>query len=604
MRPAPALLLQYSDPSCVPQRKKKDFGGHAIMKKVLIAFLFCSNAAIAQSVAYPKNYFRVPIDVPLDLSGNFGELRPNHFHTGIDITTHNVEGIPVKAAAEGYVSRIKIGPWGYGRVLYVTHPNGYVTVYGHLSNFNTALAAYTKTNQYANQSFEIELTLQPNQFPVKQGEVIAYSGNTGSSGGPHLHFEIRDAKTEEAINPLLFGFPVKDEVAPTAVTLVIIPADKDAQVNGVNAIKKITLKQSGSNYVFANAAENITVSGKVGFAIEAYDKESNPTGKNGVYGIRLTCDGQTIYSHHIERIPFDKSRFINCFINYEENEKHNHFYQQSFLLPNNQLPVYDTTVNNGYCFFPTDMLHRFSYTLFDVFGNYSKVDFNVKSVKKTAIAKADAYVPFLHVLVWDTTNLIEENAFRFETPSRAFYKNEVFNFTVDAATEKAISPKVNLGFYIPIQEPCTLTVYATVADSLKSKAVLALTNKKGVRTSAGGKWTGKGVTAEIKEFGTYSVMLDTTAPIVTPSNFDLKDVNQTDFSALKKIQFKMSDNFSGIASFNAFIDGKWVLMDYEPKGKLIWYTFDEHCGKGKHSLVLTVKDKVGNVAVYKKDFSR
>lgn len=574
------------------------------MKNVLLAFLLYSNASLAQSIAYPKNYFIAPMDVPLDLSGNFGELRPDHFHTGIDITTHNVEGIPVKAAADGYVSRVRIGPWGYGRVLYVTHPNGYTTVYGHLSRFNSGLTAFAKTNQYAGQNFEIDFNLLPTQFPVKQGEIIAWSGNTGSSGGPHLHFEIRDAKTEEALNPLLFGFAVKDNVAPTAVTLVIIPGDNTATVNGVNALKKIPLKQSGSTYVFANAAENITVYGKVGFAIEAFDKESNPTGKNGVYGIRLTCDGQTIYSHQLDRIPFDKSRFINCFINYEENQRNNRFYQQSFLLPNNQLPVYDTTVNNGYCFFPTEMLHRFSYELYDVYGNESTVNFKVKSLAKSPLDRSKAaYVPMYRVLAWDTTNLIEENDFRFETPDDAFYKNEIFKFTVDPAG-KAYSAKINFDPLIPIQKTCTLTVYATVPDTLKSKTLLAFTNRKGVRSAAGGKWIGNGVTAEIKEFGSYQVTVDTIAPIVTPSNFDLKGARQSDFSTLKKIQFKMSDNFSGIASFNAFIDGKWVLMEYEPKGKLIWYTFDEHCGKGKHSLELRVMDKVGNLTVYKKDFSR
>ena len=538
--------------------------------------LFLSNVAFAQSIAYPQNYFIPPVDIPLDLSGNFGELRPDHFHTGIDITTHNVEGIPVKAAADGYVSRIKVGPWGYGRVLYVTHPNGYTTVYGHLSNFNPALAAYLKTNQYIVQSFEIELFPQPNQFPVKKGEVIGYSGNTGSSGGPHLHFEIRDSKTEEAINPLLFGLPVKDAVPPTVLTLVVVPYDKNTFINGANAIKKIPLKIAGGKYVFTNAAEKISISGKAGFAIEAYDKESHPTGKNGVYGIRLSCDGKTIYSHRLERMPFDKSRFINCFINYEENQKHNRFYQQSFLLPNNQLPVYDTTVNNGYYEFRNDSTHRFTYSLYDVYGNTAKVDFSVTGTSGAGKRAPEAYVPFLRVLAWDTSNEIEESTFRFTTPAGAFYRNEIFNFTTDPASAKIYSPKINLDATIPIQKSCTLTIYANVPDSLRPKAMLARIKKNGSRSYAGGKWSENGVTAEIKEFGSFVVTVDTIEPLVAPVNFDRKGVAQTNLSAFKTLEFRISDNFSGIAGFNAFIDGKWVLMDYEPKKKMIWNTFDEH----------------------------
>ena len=172
------------------------------MKQVFFFILLLSTPAVSQIVAYPKNYFRSPVAIQIALSGNFGELRPNHFHTGIDITTKGVEGVPIKASAEGYVSKIKISHWGYGKVIYVTHPNGFTTVYGHLSDFNTAIAEFIKTSQYAKESYEIELLLTPDQFNVKQGEVIAYSGNTGGSGGPHLHFEIRDTKTEEAINPL------------------------------------------------------------------------------------------------------------------------------------------------------------------------------------------------------------------------------------------------------------------------------------------------------------------------------------------------------------------------------------------------------------------
>lgn len=571
------------------------------MKFSLAFLLLISTLGFSQTVNYPKNYFHAPVDIPLDLSGNFGELRPNHFHTGIDITTHNVEGVPVKAAAEGYVSRIKIGPWGYGHVIYITHPNGYTTVYGHLSAFNSVIADYVKKRQYINESFEIELTPAANELMVKQDEVVAYSGNTGSSGGPHLHFEIRDSKTEEAINPLLFGLPVKDNVPPTVVTLVVKPCEPNALVNGVNELKKIPLKQSGKTFVFANPADSITVFGKVGFAIEAYDKESSPTGKNGVFSIKLQCDKKTIYSHQIDRIPFEKSRFINCFIDYKEMEEHNRFYQQSFLLPNNQLPIYDSVVNNGFCNFKNDSIHKMKYFVSDAYGNTVTVAFNVHALKNTTTPAADLsrlWTPMLNVLLWDTTNVIDESAFRFETPSRAVYDKTIFTFAVVEGKVRKYSPLIKMDKTIPLQLPCSLTVYGNVPANLQSKALLVNGN-----STVGGKWTGKGVTAEIREFGSFFINVDTAAPTVKPQNFDLKG-SQTNFASMNKICFTISDNLAGIESYRATVDGKWILMEYEPKKKLLFYTFDEHVGKGNHDLILTVTDKVGNVTVYKKSFLR
>jgi hypothetical protein len=576
------------------------------MKKLVFAFFIFSIPALAQTHEYPKNYFRSPVDIPIALSGNFGELRPDHFHTGIDITTHGVEGLPVKAAADGYVSRIKISPWGYGRAIYVTHPNGFTTVYGHTSAYNDAITAYVKTNQYANESFEIELVFTPEQFPVKKGDVIAYSGNTGSSGGPHVHFEIRDTKTEEAINPLLFGMPVKDNVAPTLVTLVVCPENPSSVVNGSNGIAKFSLLKSASGYTFENPKDSIVIYGKVGFAIEAYDKETNTAGKNGVYGIKLECDKKLIYASHLERMSFDLSRYINCFIDYSEMNEHNRFYMRSFVVPNNQLQIYDSLVDDGYCYFKNDGVHKFSYSVSDAYGNSSSLNFKVYSK-----AKQPAYTdvvrqltPFSMILMWDTTNTIDESTFRLETPSGAVYNNTTFTYGLTPVKGKELSPRIFMDENIPLQKPCSLTVYANVRESMQSKAVISIINSKGSRSFVGGNWSGKGVTAEIKEFGTFQVVVDSLPPKITPNNFDLKGTDQASLASLEVLKFTISDNFSGIKTYRATIDGKWVLIQYEPKKKLIWYTFDEHCGTGNHELVLEVTDKVGNSAVYKKTFSR
>lgn len=575
---------------------------------LIFALLLTSFAVHAQNNSYPRNYFASPMDIPLELAGNFGELRPNHFHTGIDITTHGQEGLDVKAAAEGYVSRIKIGPWGYGRVIYIDHPNGYTTVYGHLSRMSNAMETWVKLQQYKAESFEVELFPNTDQFRVKKGEVVAYSGNTGSSGGPHLHFEIRDTKTEEALNPLLFGLPVKDNVAPTLVSLVVYPAG-GAEINSKSEPRRYLLKASGSKYVLANPADSIVVCGQASFAIEAYDKENIPTGKNGVYAIRLQKNKRTVYAHRLDRIAFDKSRYINCFIDYEEHEKKNRYLMRSFLLPNNQLNIYDTVIGRGYFDFRTDSTYKFTYTASDIFGNSASVDFKVKSLSKhRSTGVPDFGNRLVQVLLWDTTNLIEENDFAFRTPSGAFYDKLVFTSSVSTnGTSKY--PVVRLGSpYDPVHYECALTIFADIPETLRTKALIVSVNAKGGLSAVGGTWDNKGIkpgiTAGIKEFGTYSIRIDTTAPKIIPSNFDLKGKTQSDLGAFGSLKFTISDNLSGIASYRATIDGKWILLEYEPKKKTFWHSFDDRTEKGKHELVIEASDKCGNKTTYKKSFTR
>jgi murein DD-endopeptidase MepM/ murein hydrolase activator NlpD len=572
----------------------------------IFALLLAPAFLQAQETDYPKNYFHAPLDIPLVLSGNFGELRDNHFHTGIDITTQGKEGLNVKASADGYVSRIKVGAFGYGKAVYITHPNGFTTVYGHLSKFGTAIAEYVKTNQYLAESFEVDLFPKAGELTVKQDEVFAYSGNTGSSGGPHLHFEIRDAKTEEALNPLLFGMPVRDDIDPTAVTLLVCPAEPGAVVNGSNGVKKIPLKRSGHSYVFVNPGDSLVTFGKIGYAVEAYDKESIPNGKNGVYAIRLQADQKTIYAHHLARMPFDKSRYINCFTDYKEHEANNRWYMRSFLLPNNELPIYDTLVNRGYTEFKDNAVHRLKYFISDAYGNTVTISFSVRSLAQQPKYKDVVTLnkPFLQVLVWDQPNEIDETLFRFETPEKAVYANMPFVWEATGAKIGAYASRITFDRFTPLHKACTLTVYAAVPEALQKRALLVLVNKNGGYSPAGGTWTGKGVTAEIKELGTYTVAVDTVPPVVRPSNFDLKGATAVSLSGLTRISFTMGDNLSGIASYRATIDGKWVLLEYEPKRKTIWHTFDERTGKGSHKLVLTVTDKVGNSTVYEKTFMR
>lgn len=575
------------------------------MRSCLI-LLFVLLNSIVGSQEYPKGYFKSPIDITWRLSGNFGELRPNHFHAGVDITTQGKEGYAIRASAEGYISRIKISPWGYGKAIYVTHPNGYTTVYAHLRAYSGKIAEWVKKQQYLAESFEIELFPAEGELSVTQGMQIGESGNTGSSGGPHLHFEIRDSKTEEAINPLLFGFPVGDTVAPVPVTLAVYELSDNSYVNGKSGMKKIPLSGGNKKYSITNKSDSVIAFGEIGFGIEAYDKENIAQGKNGVYSIQLFEGKKLLYSHTLDRIPFEDSRYINCFVDYEEHEKTGKYFQLSYLASNNRLPVYDSVVNRGRILLNDGKLHSFRYVVKDVFGNTSNVDFRVRartSNPETQLA-ASNYKPMIQVLTWSEANLIEENEFTFSSPAEAFYENHIFKWkSTPPSGNKLSSTIVLMDRFTPIHKVCTLAIKPTATISDPSKIVMVREKSDGKLAVIATKWNGTAFEGETKDFGTYYLLRDTVAPVVRGSNFDVKGI-QTDFSAMKSIQIKIGDNLSGIKTYRGTIDGKWVLFEYEPKKDLLTHTFESGTAKGKHELELVVTDACDNQKVFTKEFDR
>lgn len=298
------------------------------MRFTFLFFIFY--ASVFAQNQYPKDYFRSPLDIPMQLSGNFGELRPNHFHAGFDIKTQKIEGLNVYAVADGYVSRIKISTFGYGKAIYITHPNGYTTVYGHLKFATPFIENYIKANQYLEKKYEIELFPKPDELVIKQGDIIALSGNTGGSDGPHLHFEIRDTQTEKAINPIFFGFDsqLKDTKRPMITNLVVYPIDENAIVNQSKnpLLLSLSLQNDGS-YI----SDKVLATGKIGFGINAYDTYDVAWDRNGIFKVESFLNGKPYLGYQFDTFAFDEARYINAFIDYPRYKRMAQRVQKLFM---------------------------------------------------------------------------------------------------------------------------------------------------------------------------------------------------------------------------------------------------------------------------------
>ncbi len=531
-----------------------------------------------------KVNFQSPLDIPLILSGTFGELRSNHFHAGIDIKTGGSEGKRVLAAESGYVSRIKVSPYGYGKALYITHPNGYTTVYAHLQRYSSSIESYVDSIQYERESFAVEIFPKPGELRVERGQVVALSGNSGGSGGPHLHFEIRDTRTEKPINPLLFSFDVSDQRAPEFFSFRIDPVGKKSTVSGKGVPIDYKVTRSGSQYKLK--VSHLSGFGKVGFAIGVIDRLDKANNRNGIYSLTQVVDGDTTFVFEAKTFAFAETRFINAHMDYRLKACCRRLTHRTFLLPGNDLSMYSHLDGNGTVEISPGQSKNIVFYAEDAYGNRSELNVVLKGEVPGTPAP---FVPGLSVN-YKRKFTHTEGDFSLTIPARSLYQSRFLPFEIDS-TKGLIGPAYTIGTTeIPSQKYFTVELpYSSDAPHPEKLVVVSKSGKKWV--FEGAKHNKKGVvTARSRTFGVFSLAYDSIAPRIKP----LKLQNGSTRKRGQRVQFFVADNTSGISSFKGKLNGKWILFEYDYKSGLLTHTLPADAPLGTQMLSLEVEDEVGN----------
>ena len=560
--------------------------------KFILVFFLCSCSLLAQT-DYPKDYFRSPLDIPLQLSGNFGELRPNHFHAGFDMKTQQREGLKVYAVADGYVARIKISTFGNGKTIYINHPNGYTSVYGHLQNAVGSIHDIITKAQYKEQSFEVELFFKPDEVPVKKGDVIALSGNTGASEGPHLHFEFRDTATEFVINPLFFGYDslLKDTKKPTISGLYVYPLDGNTTVNYAKRplLLNVSLQKDGS-YL----SDKVIANGVIGFGITANDTDDVSFNNNGVYKVQSFLNGKPNFGYEFNTYSFEDMRYINALIDYPRYKTTQQRVQKLFMKTPYNLRFIQTDETKGVLTVSPNLSLLYRIEVADFFGNKKMINVPIQyDLTSTRIAKEEVSGPY-RVKAAKDGNFEMENASVF-FPAGTFYDDFNLNFKVKNNTVTVHDDSV------PAHSNFTITIKdSTLTAAQREKMFIGRVDGKKISYNATFRKDDFFQT-KVKVLGTYALVSDTVAPRISMAiPIEGKWINQQ-----KSVQLIIADDLSGIKSYNGFLNGKWVLFEYDNKTRKITHFFTEGLvADSANELKVVVVDNMGNSTTFETRFFR
>jgi len=570
---------------------------------IMLIFLFTLLlTATAGEEPKDRTIFISPVKIPLALSANFGELRADHFHSGIDIKTEGVTGKEVVAASSGYVYRISISPGGFGKALYIRHPSGYSTVYGHLDKFTTEIEEYVISRQYEEKSYMVTLWPPKEKFQIDQGDIIAYSGNTGSSSGPHLHYEIRKSGEEIPVNPLLFEFGIEDNIKPVIEKLVIYPAGKSTLINNQNKLLKVNVKGGNGNYGISSKNE-ISVSGPAGFGFKAYDLLNSSYNKCSLYSIQLRIDGIPVFTYIMDAFSFNESRYINSHIDYETYLRENIYVERAFRLPNDRLSVYQNVVNKGIINFSDKGRRHLEIIVSDIHDNKSVLSFFVNSVPATIqedqpqTAENNAVV-----MPYNRNNKFVSRNIAVNIPSGALYDTLFFLLRRSPGNPGMFSEIYEVhNIYTPLHRSYNLSIKPDNVPAGKESKLLIIQLADNIKkiplTSS---WNNGFLSADPNTFGTFFIGIDTIPPSIQHNGFTT-GANLTGRTTMK---IRITDELSGIKTYEPLIDGKWALFEYDQKNNLLVYNFDsKRIQKGtKHDLSLKVTDNRDNLNTYKCEF--
>jgi len=560
------------------------------MKKFIFCFLLVSISGYAQK-SIPEHYFSNPLDIPLILSGSFGELRSNHFHSGLDIKTQQREGLPVYAPADGYVSRIKVSHYGYGKALYIKHPNGYTTVYGHLQNYAGEIYTYVHERQYNKETYEIELFPNAAALKVNKGDLIAYSGNTGGSGGPHLHFEIRDGASRP-MNPMLFGITVPDSKPPLISSVIAYPISEGAQINNnQNSVKLRLILQKDGSY----KAEKIHAYGKIGFGVSTNDQLDGASNKNGVYQIKTTYNGLEKINILFEKFSFAESRYLNRYIDYDYWMTNRSRVQKLFRQSNNPLSIIKSEDTDGYITVKEGFNSNYTIEVLDFNGNETTITIPIEGKKEEIttpkeINKTDDYI------YANQATSITKGKYSIYIPANSLYEDTYLNIETQGDT---------LHFHddtIPIHKNITVTAdVSNYTEADKNKLYIGRLNYYGRPYYNTTYRKGDKLSAKTRTFGTYVLAADITGPTIKPVNFD----DGKWISSNETLQLSINDDLSGISSYRATINGKFILTEYNYKKDVLTYSFDDNIiSESENKLKVIVTDNVGNSTTFEATFFR